>query len=123
MIIATSDPSSDEDSVNPETNLETERTKLAAERDEFQFCQIASSIGHSHALVNLKPILQIRTPNLTFIQRLTFHGTVRTAELIDFAGGHTESDSVLYLPQEGIVFIGDLLSIDFHPYLGGGDLG
>jgi glyoxylase-like metal-dependent hydrolase (beta-lactamase superfamily II) len=58
---------------------------------------------------------------LTFAQRLAFHGTERSAELIAFAGGHCESDAVLFLPQEGIAFMSDLLFIDHHPWVGAGD--
>jgi cyclase len=52
---------------------------------------------------------------------MAFHGTDRSAELIAYAGGHTESDAVLFLPQEGIAFMSDLLFIGHQPYLGGGD--
>jgi glyoxylase-like metal-dependent hydrolase (beta-lactamase superfamily II) len=41
--------------------------------------------------------------------------------LIPFEGGHTESDAVLWLPQEGIVFMSDLLFIGHQPNLAGGD--
>jgi glyoxylase-like metal-dependent hydrolase (beta-lactamase superfamily II) len=58
---------------------------------------------------------------VTFVERMAFHGTERSAELITFAGGHTESDAVLFLPQEGIAFMSDLLFIEHQPYLGGGD--
>ena len=78
-------------------------------------------IDYHQGVVDTKPILQIRAPNLTFAERLALYGTDRSAELIPFAGGHTESDAVLFLPQEGIAFMSDLLFIGHHPYLGGGD--
>jgi cyclase len=37
------------------------------------------------------------------------------------AGGHTASDCVLCLLDEGIVFMGDLLFFNHHPYLEDGD--
>jgi glyoxylase-like metal-dependent hydrolase (beta-lactamase superfamily II) len=58
---------------------------------------------------------------VTFAERMAFHGTARSAELITYAGGHTEDDAVLFLPQEGIAFMSDLLFIGHQPYLGGGD--
>jgi len=51
-------------------------------------------------VVDTKPILQHRLPNLTFDRRMLFHGSARSAELISFEHGHTESDAVLFLPQE-----------------------
>jgi len=71
--------------------------------------------------VDLKPILRVCAPNLTFEQNLDLHGSKRTAKLMAYAGGHTESDAVLFLPEEGIAFMSDLLFIEHQPYLGGGD--
>jgi glyoxylase-like metal-dependent hydrolase (beta-lactamase superfamily II) len=102
-------------------NLEATRAQLQATEEEGQRRQLALWLDYYQSVVGTKPILQIRVPNLTFTQRLTFHGTKRSAELVAFEGGHTESDAVLFLPQEGIAFMSDLLFIGHHPYLGGGD--
>jgi cyclase len=104
-----------------EANLEATRAQFEAAVDEGQRRQLSLWLDYHQAVVDAKPILQIRAPNLTFSQRLTFHGTERTAEVIDFAGCHTESDAVLHLPQEGIVFMSDLLFCGHQPYLGGGN--
>jgi len=104
-----------------EANLEATRAQFQATQEEAQRRQLALWIDYHQSVVGLKPILQIRAPNLTFTERLSFHGSGRSAELIAFVGGHTESDAVLLLPQEGIAFMSDLLFIGHHPYLGGGD--
>jgi cyclase len=104
-----------------EANLEATRVRFEATEDESQRRQLALWVDYHQSVVETKPILQIRVPNLTFVERLAFHGTGRTAELIDFVGGHTESDAVLFLPQERIAFMSDLLFIGHQPYLGGGD--
>jgi len=106
---------------NAETNLESTRAQFQATEEEGQRRQLALWIDYHQSVVEAKPILQVRAPNLTFAQRLAFHGTDRSAELIAFVGGHTESDAVLFLPQEEIAFMSDLLFIGHHPYLGGGD--
>jgi len=62
--------------------------------------------------------LQLRFPELTFKDQLIFRGTARTAQLLATSGGHTESDCLLFLPQERVVFCGDLLFVECHPYLG-----
>ncbi len=67
------------------------------------------------------PILELRLPNRTFDRRLVFHGSARTAELLSLGGGHTESDALLYLPDDRIAFVGDLLFNGRHPWLGDGD--
>jgi cyclase len=104
-----------------EANLASTRAEFQATEDEGQRRQLALWIDYHESVVALKPILQIRAPNLTFTQRLAFYGTDRSAELVPYAGGHTESDAVLFLPEEGIAFMSDLLFIGHHPYLGGGD--
>ncbi len=63
--------------------------------------------------------LKTRLPNITFEHKLTIHGTKRTVELLPLAG-HTASDVILYLPEEKIVFMSDLLFVDIHPYLASG---
>jgi cyclase len=104
-----------------EVNLESTRAQFRAEDDEGQRRQLAVWIDFHEGVVATKPILQIRPPNVTFAERMSFYGTERSAEVIAFEGGHTESDAVLFLPQEGIAFMSDLLFIGYHAYLGGGD--
>jgi glyoxylase-like metal-dependent hydrolase (beta-lactamase superfamily II) len=111
----------DEFMAEAEVNLEATRAQLEAAEEENQRRQLALWVDYHQCVVELKPILQIRPPNLTFVERLVFHGTDRSAELIAYAGGHTESDAVLFLPQEGIIFMSDLLFIEHQPYLGGGN--
>jgi len=69
------------------------------------------------------PNWQFRLPTTTFDQRLVLYGRQRQAELITYGGGHSQSDAILYLPAEKIVFMGDLLSIQCHPALHDGDPG
>lgn len=122
MIIATRGHGAfDEFMANAETNLESTRAQFQATEDEGQRRQLALWVDYWQGVVAEKPILQVRAPNITFTGRITFHGTARSAELIVYAGGHTEDDAVLFLPQEGIAFMGDLLFIEHQPYLGGGD--
>ena len=104
-----------------EANLEATRAQFQATEEEGQRRQLALWIDYHQSVVEAKSILQVHAPNLTFAERLAFHGADRSAELIAFVGGHTESDAVLFLPQEGIAFMSDLLFIGHHPYLGGGD--
>jgi cyclase len=106
---------------NAEANLEATRAQFQAAKEEGQRRQLALWVDYWQGVVEEKPILRICPPNVTFTERMQFHGTARSAELIAYAGGHTESDAVLFLPQEGIAFMSDLLFIGHQPYLGGGD--
>ena len=64
----------------------------------FTDSSISDKVYYYQSIVMAKPLLQVRAPNLTFTERLEFHGKDRTAELIAFGGGHTEGDAVLFLP-------------------------
>ncbi len=65
--------------------------------------------------------LQIRLPDLTFDANLTLHGSSRKVEIISHGGGHTKSDAFLFLPDDGIAFVSDLLFVDCHPFLADGN--
>lgn len=106
---------------NAEANLESTRAAFHATQDEGERHQLAVWIDYHQSLAEAKPILHVRPPDIAFVQGLAFHGTDRSAELISFDGGHTQDDAVLFLPQEGIAFMSDLLFIDYHPWVGAGD--
>ena len=71
----------------------------------------------SQSLLNLKSFF----PTITFNDSLWIHGSKREVLLIECKNGHTGSDAVMILPKEGIVFMGDLLFTQRHPWLGDGD--
>jgi cyclase len=106
---------------NAAANLESTRAAFHAAEDESERRQLALWVDYHQSFVRAEPTLQVRPPNLAFTQRLALHGTDRSAELIDYVGGHCASDVVLYLPQDGIAFMGDLLFIGHHPWMGAGD--
>lgn len=60
------------------------------------------------------PLLELMLPTLTFKNTLKIHGTERDVELHCFGGGHTPSDSFLYVPQERAAFMGDLVTEELH---------
>jgi cyclase len=78
-------------------------------------------IGYFGGLVQDFPRLQVTLPTMLFDHRLTLRGSQRRAQLLAFDGVHTGSDTVVYLPEDGIVFMSDLLFAGFHPYLGDGN--
>lgn len=64
---------------------------------------------------------EIRLPDVTFDGELMLYGISRDAKLMDIGSGHTPSDIILLLPQEKIMFTGDLLFVNLHPWLGSGN--
>lgn len=64
----------------------------------------------------------LKLPSVGFETSMSFHGSKRTAEAITYGGGHSASDALLFLPEERIAYLGDLLFIGYQPYIGDGNL-
>lgn len=64
---------------------------------------------------------RVTLPSARFETRLSLHGDVRHAEIITWGGGHTPSDSVLYLPHARILYSGDLIFHRAHASISTGD--
>jgi len=65
---------------------------------------------------------EIVLPQLSFSDRLTIDLGGETVELIRVAPSHTEGSVIAYLPAKKLLFAGDILFTDFHPYLADGDI-
>lgn len=107
-------------SSNSAQRLEALRAQYETSNDE-QRKQLRMWIGYYEGLVEALPHLTVCMPNITYDDHLEIHGTRHTAELIAYEGAHTEHDTILFLPEMGIAFAGDLLFVGCHPYLGDGD--
>lgn len=95
------------------------KSKLRLEKDPKRRRRLALLIVYYEAIMKSHPKLKSRLPNITFEGSLMIHGTRRQVELLSLAG-HTASDLVLYLPDEKIAFMRDLLFVNMHPYLASG---
>jgi cyclase len=78
-------------------------------------------VPYWEGIVASAPGVTLRLPGLTFAERLRLHGPRRSVELRTLGAGHTPDDAVLVLPDDGVVFCGDLLFVGCHPYLADGD--
>jgi cyclase len=77
--------------------------------------------GYDRGHLDGLPTLRYTLPDVTFEDKITFRGPKRMAEVITYGGGHTVSDSFLYLPDERLAFMGDLLFVECHPYIADGN--
>jgi len=89
---------------------------LKSATDKTQIQKIKTWLGYFQALVESHPSQLVTLPDITFDSCLTIYGSTRKVELIEL-GGHTNSDIIMYLPKEKIVFTGDLVFIGYHPFL------
>ena len=60
------------------------------------------------------PILEIILPTFIFEEKLMIRGTKRQVEIVCYGGGHTPSDTFMYIPDVKIAFMGDLLTERLH---------
>jgi len=97
--------------------LEKEKIKDPEAEKEIQMW-----LGYYEGMIASHPILVTTLPVVTFTGEFSIRGSSKKIELMEFTGGHTASDVVMYLPEEKILFTGDLLFVDTHPYLGDGIL-
>lgn len=101
--------------------LEIYRKRFRVAEDTEKRQSLLGMVGYYEGLVEAMPYLTVCKPGLFFENNITLHGEKRSAQLIDFEGTHTGSDTVLFLPDEGILFMSDLLFVQSHPYLSEGD--
>jgi len=106
---------------NSAGQLESYRSQYQNTGDEKKRNELSLWVGYYEGLVEAMPHLSVCMPTVTFDDRLEIHGSKQVSELITFEGAHTGSDTVLHLPQAGILFMSDLLFVGCHPYLADGD--
>ena len=64
----------------------------------------------------------VTLPSVTFSDRMTIDLGGETVELIFIASSHTDGSALVYLPLRKVLFAGDILFTDFHPFMGDGDI-
>jgi glyoxylase-like metal-dependent hydrolase (beta-lactamase superfamily II) len=57
-------------------------------------------------------------PTLTFKDRITLDLGNNKVEILFLGPSHTTGSVLVYVPQEKVLFTGDILFTDFHPFLG-----
>lgn len=106
---------------NGSAELEKLEQQIEVEPDAYKRKDLAFFASEYRVVLESLPSLKLRIPNITFDTKMILHGRLRTVELITLGGGHTESDAVLYLPEEQIAFLGDLLFVGYHPLMTDGN--
>jgi glyoxylase-like metal-dependent hydrolase (beta-lactamase superfamily II) len=90
---------------------------LETETDEGKRASLEASIARMTGWQEILPTFELRYPQQTFSGKLTFYGTRRTAVLVEVAPAHTASDAYLLLPDDRIVFMGDLGFLQRQPFM------
>lgn len=98
------------------------RQRLAAATDPHEQYDLRFQVGYLSALLAVASEVTTPTINATFDGSITLHGRQRSATVFTVGGGHSNSDVLLELPEDRILFTGDILSVKCHPSLAAGHL-
>jgi glyoxylase-like metal-dependent hydrolase (beta-lactamase superfamily II) len=116
MIARTGTPQEEREGVA--AGIRGREERLQVEQDPAKRQGLAYGLAEARSVLEVVESIRLVPPTITFSDRLTLSGSSRTAELVCPGGGHSESDAYLYLPAEGILFAGDLVAVQFHPFIG-----
>jgi glyoxylase-like metal-dependent hydrolase (beta-lactamase superfamily II) len=67
---------------------------------------------------DIESIPGLTYPNVAFADRLTLDLGGRDVELLHLGRGHTQGDTAVWLPEDRILFAGDLVEARAAPYMG-----
>ncbi|WP_409368702.1 MBL fold metallo-hydrolase [Lysinibacillus sp. 38-6] len=88
---------------------------LSKQNESLNDRQKLTEINFLKELLISLPELELVLPQCTFTNEFTMFGTKRTAKVITLGGGHSPCDSFLYIPEDKIIFMADLLFVGMHP--------
>jgi glyoxylase-like metal-dependent hydrolase (beta-lactamase superfamily II) len=101
-------------------NLGYYRNMLESESEyEREYAKIM--VGFLSGIAETGPVFEYRSPDITYDGKWSYSDGKRRVELIEYRNGHSESDCVLYLPDVGVLFTGDLCMVGYHLVLDLGD--
>jgi cyclase len=95
--------------------LENYIQTLQSEYNETKAQKTLTQIHFLQEILVSLPTLTLTLPSCTYLEAFTIHGTERTAQLFTRGAGHSPCDAFLYLPEDEIIFMGDLLFVQTHP--------
>jgi cyclase len=101
--------------------LQKMEAQLQQEQDEQKRSALLVEIGEVREIAESIDTLTLRLPDQTFEERKLLQGTRRTAAVVTYGGGHTASDAFLIIPAERLAFMGDLLFVQSHLWIGHGN--
>jgi glyoxylase-like metal-dependent hydrolase (beta-lactamase superfamily II) len=94
--------------------LDQTKVEMEQEKNSEKHQELESLLGEYSMIIKDTARFKLTLPTITFEDKITLNGARMSAEFITYGGGHTISDSFLYLPKEQILFLADLMHIGYH---------
>lgn len=95
---------------------------FVGDKQSREYKQILMWRPYYETLSNSHIEVKTQLPNLFVDSILNLNGPNRKIQLISKGEGHTPSDLVMYLPDDRILFSGDLIFNKCHPYVAHGNI-
>lgn len=92
---------------------------LVHETDEKEILQIENALKFNRNFAH--PELELRYPNMTIHGEMKIIGASVELALRTMEIAHSEGDLIGFVEKDRVLFAGDLIFADNHPYLGAGD--
>ncbi|MFH2000245.1 MAG: MBL fold metallo-hydrolase [Planctomycetota bacterium] len=100
-----------------EKMIDAHEARIPAEANEHTRDALANLTSRWRYTLESLPTLSLQLPTQTFSNKFAFHGSLRSALLLAAGPGHSASDCFLVLPEDKIVFMGDLLFTRSQPFM------
>lgn len=88
---------------------------LEKQLDETGESALQDQVSFLYEMKRSLPDLELTLPNETFIEEKSLQGTKRRAKMFTLGGGHSFCDAMLYIPEEKVILMGDLVFVHCHP--------
>lgn len=92
-----------------------ESVRLEMEREENEGVWVTQMAGRPQKVEHLIGRLRVAPPMVTFEKKISIRYGGRLFEMIHVGHCHTKGDAVAWMPEEKILFTGDLLDYRTHP--------
>lgn len=109
----------DEIKNTPLEEVEKLKKQLKTEMDPQVLKNVKNDLNF---IQNVKdPKVTLRSSSITFTDELSLFGSKNSVLLKTYPVGHSKGDVIVYIPKAKVIFTGDLLFMDRHPWIGSGD--
>ncbi|UOY93336.1 MBL fold metallo-hydrolase [Ectobacillus sp. JY-23] len=96
------------------------KERIAIETNECMWQALVYDLSDKQLLANSLDLLELTPPNILLEDKLVIEGSARQVEIYHYGGGHTASDTFMYVPDAKVLYSGDLVLVNTHAWMGSG---
>lgn len=104
----------EEEKIEMEKYLNNLRNQIEVNQNIIIKASLTNQLNEMSKVLDDLPHMKLVLPSVIFEEKMIIEGSKRKVELYCLGGGHTPSDTFMYLPEEKIAFMGDLITERLH---------